>query len=146
MSEHRCVVYIHMLFRKSPHFNFEKEAGYLLKNSFPHGTGSTPQASPLKSLLMKLNCTSAAERRAEDRTQQGWQNSRLSQKRRNPTGGGKNHLTLEKTMTKIKRLCQMQLTVFITQLWYFRDEGFCCNTSQITQEIDFTWPSTARGK
>lgn len=49
-----------------------KEARDVSKNSSPRGTGSTPQASLLKSLLMKLNCTSAAEKRAEDKTQQGW--------------------------------------------------------------------------
>lgn len=67
MSEQGCAVYTHMLSCKSPHFNFEKGGQRCIEEFIPRGTGSTPQASLLKSLLMKLNCTSAAEKRAEDK-------------------------------------------------------------------------------
>ena len=87
------MLFTHICFSASHHILIlRKEARDLLKNSSPRGTGSTPQASLLKSLLMQLNCTSAAENRAEDKTQQGWQDSHLSQKRRNPIGGEENRL------------------------------------------------------
>lgn len=47
--------------------NFEKEDCRSIEDFVPHGTGSTPQASLLKSLLTQPLCARAVEKKAGDK-------------------------------------------------------------------------------
>lgn len=106
------VSFIHICFSASHHFNFEKEDELYWRIS--------PPPPPPVALVQhrRLLCWKAAlwSCTALRRRNEGWrqnpagsaQFSGLSQKRRDPIGGEKNHLHAgkDRVMTKIKRLCQ----------------------------------------
>lgn len=95
-------IHTHMLFCKSPLFNFQKRTRGLLKNSFPMARVQH-QAPLLKSLLMWLCCAGAAA----EQTKPGGQMLFSPTKDAIQLVERKHISTLERVLAKIKRPRQM---------------------------------------